>query len=102
MASADLLNFPLLEHTAKKGKPIIVSTGMANMDDVDAAVRHLRKFSDKIILLQCTSTYPSKPEMIHLNVLKTYAKRFPGTAPVAVILVVKFSLTVLCMVDISV
>lgn len=77
MASADLLNFPLLEHTAKKGKPIIVSTGMACMDDVDAAVRHLRKFTSDIVVMQCTSTYPSKPELINLNVLKTYSKRFP-------------------------
>lgn len=79
MASADLLNFPLLEHTARKGKPIIISTGMATMDDVDAAVRHLRKFTSQIVLMQCTSTYPSKPELIHLNVLKTYAARFPDT-----------------------
>lgn len=77
MASADLLNFPLLEHTAKKGKPIIISTGMADMSDVDAAVRHLRKFTSKVVVMQCTSTYPSKPELIHLNVLKTYAKHFP-------------------------
>jgi sialic acid synthase len=77
MASADLLNLPLLEHTARKGKPVIISTGMATMDDVDAAVRHLRKFTSQIVLMQCTSTYPSKPELIHLNVLKTYAKRFP-------------------------
>jgi sialic acid synthase len=79
MASADLLNFPLLEHTARKGKPVIISTGMSTMDDVDAAVRHLRKFTNQIVLMQCTSTYPSKPELIHLNVLKTYAKRFPDT-----------------------
>lgn len=79
MASADLLNFPLLEHTAKKGKPIIISTGMSTMEDVDAAVQHLRKFTSKIVLMQCTSTYPSKPELIHLNVLKTYAARFPDT-----------------------
>lgn len=80
MASADLLNFPLLEHTAKKGKPIIVSTGMANLSDVDAAVRHLRKFTHRIVLMQCTSTYPSRPEIINLNVLKTYAARYPGMA----------------------
>lgn len=77
MASADLMNFPLLEHTAKKGKPIIISTGMACMEDVEEAVRHLRKFTSKVIVMQCTSTYPSKPELINLNVLTTYSRRFP-------------------------
>lgn len=77
VASADLLNFPLLEHTARKGKPVIISTGMATIDDVESAVRHLRKFTSKIVLMQCTSTYPSKPEYINLNVLRTYSKRFP-------------------------
>jgi sialic acid synthase len=77
VASADLLNFPLLEHIAKKGKPVIISTGMACMDDVEQAVRHLRQFTSRIVVMQCTSTYPAKPDLINLNVLQTYRKRFP-------------------------
>jgi len=77
VASADLSNFPLLEHTAKKGKPIILSTGMANFETVKSAYNLISKINSQIAILQCTSTYPSKFEEIHLNVLKTYQKEFP-------------------------
>ena len=78
MASADLTNFPLLEHTAKKGKPMIISTGMADMITVKKAYNLVSKYNNKIILLQCTSTYPTLPNEINLNVLKTYKKEFPN------------------------
>jgi sialic acid synthase len=78
MASADLTNFPLLEHVAKKGKPMIVSTGMADMTTVVKAYEHVRQFTDKIVLLQCTSTYPCQdPSEINLNVMQTYREQFP-------------------------
>ena len=79
MASADLTNFPLLEHTAKKGKPMILSTGMADMDIVKAAIDLVRKFNNKIGLLQCTSTYPAQFSEINLNVIHTYQQEFPNT-----------------------
>jgi len=78
MASADLTNFPLLEHTAKKGKPMILSTGMASMDTVKLAYELVSKFNDKIVLLQCTSSYPTPVDQIHLNVIPTYIKEFPN------------------------
>lgn len=59
VASADLLNFPLLAHTASKGKPLVISTGMAAMDDVRRAVAFLRGHTDRIVLCHCTSTYVS-------------------------------------------
>ena len=77
MASADLTNFPLLEHAAKKGKPMVLSTGMANMDIVKAAVELISKFNNQIGVLQCTSTYPAQFEEINLNVLHTYKNEFP-------------------------
>lgn len=77
MASADLTNFPLLEHTAKKGKPMILSTGMANMDTVKAAYDLVSKINDKVVLLQCTSTYPAAFKHINLRVIETYQKAFP-------------------------
>ena len=79
MASADLTNFPLLEHTAKIGKPIILSTGMANMDTVKSAHNLVQQYNNNIIILQCTSTYPSKFEEINLNVIKTYKNEFPDS-----------------------
>jgi sialic acid synthase len=77
MASADLTNFPLLEHTARKGKPIILSTGMASMEIVRVAYELVRKYNDRIILLQCTSTYPAEFRDINLNVIETYRREFP-------------------------
>ncbi|KMQ51676.1 N-acetylneuraminate synthase [Chitinispirillum alkaliphilum] len=77
MASADLTNLPLLEHTAKKDKPVILSTGMACLEDVRNAYVTVGKHNDKIAILQCTSTYPSKFSEINLNVLHTFKKEFP-------------------------
>ena len=77
VASADLTNFPLLEHIAKKGRPIILSSGMADMNTVIHAVEWVQQWNRQIALLQCTSTYPCPPEHIHLRVLQTYQERFP-------------------------
>jgi len=76
VASADLTNFPLLEHTAKKGKPIFMSTGMADLETVRKAVELVLKFNKNIVLFQCTFTYPAKMETLNLNVIKTYKKEF--------------------------
>ena len=79
MASADLTNFPLLVHTAKKNKPMILSTGMADMKMVQAAYSQVNQINNQIAILQCTSTYPSAFSEVHLNVLKTFMKEFPDT-----------------------
>ncbi|MFN0071861.1 MAG: N-acetylneuraminate synthase family protein [Chloroflexota bacterium] len=76
VASADLTNLPLLVHTAKKNKPVILSTGMSDLDEIDLAVETIRKFNDRLILLQCTSTYPADNEKIHLRVMATYRQRY--------------------------
>jgi sialic acid synthase len=77
MASADLTNFPLLSHTAKKGKPMILSTGMSNMVTVSNAVELLANKNIPLGVLQCTSTYPTKFNELNLNVLHTYQEKFP-------------------------
>ena len=77
MASADLTNHPLLDHTSRKGKPIFLSTGMANMQDVKDAYRVVSLNNDQVGILQCTSTYPSKFDEINLNVINTYKREFP-------------------------
>jgi len=77
MASADLTNLPLLVHTAKNGKPMILSTGMADMDMVKVAVQAIEPFNNQLAILQCTSTYPSIFEEINLEVLGTFMKEFP-------------------------
>ena len=77
MASADLTNFPLLEHTAKKNKPVILSTGMSDLEIVKKAYELILNYNNKISILQCTSTYPAKFKEINLNVIQTYKKNFP-------------------------
>ena len=79
MASADLTNFPLLIHTAKKNKPMILSTGMADMKMVQAAYSQVNPINNQIAILQCTSTYPSAFSEVHLNVLQTFMKEIPNT-----------------------
>ena len=79
MASADLTNFPLLIHTAKKNKPMILSTGMADMKMVQAAYSQVNQINNQIAILQCTSTYPSAFSEVHLNVLQTFIKEFPNS-----------------------
>ena len=76
MASADITNFPLLEHAAKKNKPLIISTGMSDMNTVEKAVALISKINSQIGILQCTSTYPTSFDQIHLNVITTFNEKF--------------------------
>lgn len=77
VASADLTNFPFLEELSKLGKPIVLSTGMSNGEMVENAVRLIQKHNQEIVLLQCTSSYPSIPSEINLKVIQEYQKDYP-------------------------
>jgi len=71
VASPDLTNFPFIERIAKKSKPIILSTGMATMEEVIEAVDLIKKAgNDKIILLHCTSNYPCPIEDVNLRAMQ--------------------------------
>lgn len=61
-ASPDIVNKPLLEELAKTGKPMIVSTGASTLDEVVRAVGWLDHVRDRLAVLQCVSSYPTKPE----------------------------------------
>lgn len=68
IASMDLNNYPFLEYVAKKGKPIILSTGLSTIAEIDDAIRTiLGTGNDRIILLHCVSLYPPKDEEVNLN-----------------------------------
>lgn len=70
VASFENTDWPLLKKVAATGKPVIMSTGLANISDIDEAVRTLRKAGCKdLVLLKCTSTYPASPETTHLNTI---------------------------------
>lgn len=77
LASADLTNFPLVEHAAKKGIPLIISTGMADFNDVQDAYEIASIHNDRICLMQCTSSYPTQNEDINLRVIELYNSYFP-------------------------
>jgi N-acetylneuraminate synthase len=67
VASADLTNLPLLDHLVKIGKPMILSTGMSRMDEVEFTVNFLKERNAEFALLHCNSTYPAAFEDINLN-----------------------------------
>jgi len=77
IASFELVDLPLIEYTAKKGKPTIISTGLADMEELDDAYRSFKKTgNDKLIFLQCASIYPSVPEIMNLRAMETMGRAF--------------------------
>jgi N,N'-diacetyllegionaminate synthase len=77
ISSGDLTNLPFLEHIVRKGCPMIVSTGMANMEEVAEAVAAIRGAgSPPLALLHCVSRYPAEPETVNLRAMHTMASQF--------------------------
>lgn len=76
IASCDITNFPLLEKVAKKKKPIFLSTGASNIEEIQNAVKYISKFNKKICLMHCTMSYPTKPEDVNLLALNEFKKKF--------------------------
>jgi N-acetylneuraminate synthase/sialic acid synthase len=77
VASGDLRNTPLLRHVASFGKPLVVSTGGATLEDVDRAVETVTSVNDRLCLLQCTAAYPASVEELNLAVISTFRERYP-------------------------
>jgi len=78
IASMDINNFRLLKHASIKGKPILLSTGMASLGEIDAAVDVIKSTgNNQVILLHCISIYPPKYEDIHLNNIVMLQKTYP-------------------------
>jgi N-acetylneuraminate synthase/N,N'-diacetyllegionaminate synthase len=77
VASGEITNFPLLKHIAKKEKPIILSTGMATLGEVEEALNVIRNEGVKdVILLHCVSNYPAKIEDVNLRAMETLKQAF--------------------------
>jgi sialic acid synthase len=77
IASADLNNLPLLRLVAETGKPVIVSTGAATIEEVERAYEVVAEINDQVALLQCTAAYPADWHELDLKVISDYAVRFP-------------------------
>ena len=77
IASADLVNTPLLRHVAALGKPVFLSTGGGTLEDVERAVDTILPINPHLCLLQCTASYPASVEELQLGVIRTFRERFP-------------------------
>jgi sialic acid synthase SpsE len=81
IGSGDITWSAFIEYVAKKGKPLMLATGAANMDEVKNAVSLATAVNKEFVLMQCNTNYTGDPEnfkYINLNVLKTYGKMYPG------------------------
>lgn len=76
IASTDITNLPFLRKVAKKQKPIILSTGMSYMEEVELAIETIFPYNRNVILLQCTANYPIEDSEANLNVLDTFKEKF--------------------------
>ncbi len=77
LSSGEVTNLPLLRHVAKKGKPVLLSTGMSTLDEVAMAVGALRDAGcEDICLLQCVSNYPADPANANLRAMQTMRREF--------------------------
>ena len=76
ISSAELVNVPLVRKYAKAEIPVILSTGMSGLDDIDVAMAEIRTYHDDVILLHCNSTYPCPEEHIGLPVMDALRDRY--------------------------
>lgn len=76
IASACLTDNELLEYVARTGRPILLSTGMSDLDQIDRAVQNIHKYGCPLVLLQCTATYPSEDRHLRLRCLNTFRQRY--------------------------
>ena len=77
IASFEITDIPLIEYVASKGKPVIISTGIASMEDINLAIQTcLDAGNNQIALLKCTSSYPSPLDEINLNTIPDMIEKF--------------------------
>ena len=77
IASFEITDIPLIEYAAAKGKPIIISTGVAGKEDIDLAIEACKRVGNSdITLLQCTSAYPAAPENANLLMIPDLKQKY--------------------------
>ena len=77
IASFEITDLELIKYAAEKGKPMIISTGMANLGEIEDAINAVKSVgNDNIILLHCNSLYPTPPEVVNLRAIETMKRAF--------------------------
>lgn len=77
IGSGECNNIPLLQHIASKGKPIILSTGMNDLESIRRSVAAIRKYDVPLALLHCTSMYPTPYDKVRLGGVSDLVREFP-------------------------
>ena len=77
IGSGECNNYPLIKHIAKKGKPIILSTGMNTIESIRKAVEIFREYKIPYALMHCTNIYPTPPELVRLEAVRELQAEFP-------------------------
>lgn len=77
IGSGECNNYPLIEHVARFGKPIILSTGMNSIESIKPAVEIFRKHKVPYALLHCTNVYPTPPQLVRLGAIAELQQAFP-------------------------
>ncbi len=79
IASMDLDNYQFLEYVAKKGKPVVLSTGLSSLHEIDKAIHAIESTGNhQIVILHCVAVYPPRDEEVNLNNIKTLAQTYPN------------------------
>lgn len=76
IASFDVTNLPLLEYVAKKGKPVIISSGMSSLEELDEAIAAVLKHNNQLVILHCVSLYPASDEKLNLLTISFIKERY--------------------------
>ena len=76
IASFELVDIPLIEYVASKGKPIIMSTGMGSLAEIEDAVNAIKKYNCPLALLKCSSAYPAIPDSMNLKTIPNMKELF--------------------------
>jgi N,N'-diacetyllegionaminate synthase len=74
--SGETANTPMLDQMIETGLPIILSTGMSNLDEIDGAVNRIKEAGVPLVVLQCTTAYPCPPEKVGINLISFFRKRY--------------------------
>ncbi|KAF4798591.1 hypothetical protein TURU_062612 [Turdus rufiventris] len=94
VGSGDTNNFPYLEKTAKKGRPMVISSGMQSMNTMHQVYQIVKPINPNFCFLQCTSAYPLQPEDVNLRVISVSPYLNMGPVTKATVAVIQFALWV--------